>query len=308
MLRRAAGASVGDACATMTHQACPSFVHPAATVLLACATAAGVSFALRPADARPDAAAVADLQRTVDELRQAQQQTAERLEAMAAAPLAAATANAPERASPVAPTDLQVAAAVEAYLRQRGAASAPAGESAPYDVDAGFAALRGTDFFGNAAAWRRAHAAGKLDEVIARFEAQAKADPANADAQMQLAKAYLAYANIDPSKYQFSLQADGVFDKVLELDDRHWEARFTKALSYTFWPEFLGKRKPAIEHFETLVAQQEAMPASPEQAQTYLYLGNLLERSDPARARDVWAKGARRHPDDQELAKKLAGK
>ena len=95
---------------------------------------------------------------------------------------------------------------------------------------------------------------------------------------------------------------------MLELDDRHWEARFSKAVSYTFWPEFLGKRKPAIQHFETLVAQQEAMPASPEQAQTYLYLGNLLQRTDPAQARELWSKGARRHPDNQELAKKLAGK
>ncbi|MFN9945750.1 MAG: tetratricopeptide repeat protein [Planctomycetota bacterium] len=288
----------------------PAFVHPVVSILTAGVVAAGVAFALRPAEAAPDQGGVLELQRTVGELQQAQQQLTARLDALAAAPAAARSE--PERTGPVAPSDQQGAAAVEAYLRQRGsgaaAEAAAGGAAAAFDVDAEFAALKGTDFFGNPAAWKRAHAAGKLDEIVARFEAQAKANPGSPDAQMQLAKAYLAYTNIDPSKYEFSLKADGAFDKVLELDDHHWEARFTKALSYTFWPEFLGKRKPAIAHFETLVAQQEAMPASPEQAQTYLYLGNLLERTDPAKAREMWAKGARRHPDSQELAKKLAGK
>ncbi|MFN6196624.1 MAG: tetratricopeptide repeat protein [Planctomycetota bacterium] len=288
----------------------PAFVHPVVSILTAGVVAAGVVFALRPAEVAPDQGGVLELQRTVGELQQAQQQLTARLDALAAAPAAARSE--PERTGPVAPSDQQVAAAVEAYLRQRGsgaaAEAAAGGAAAAFDVDAEFAALKGTDFFGNPAAWKRAHAAGKLDEIVARFEAQAKANPGSPDAQMQLAKAYLAYTNIDPSKYEFSLKADGAFDKVLELDDHHWEARFTKALSYTFWPEFLGKRKPAIAHFETLVAQQEAMPASPEQAQTYLYLGNLLERTDPAKAREMWAKGARRHPDSQELAKKLAGK
>lgn len=288
----------------------PAFVHPVVSILTAGVVAAGVAFALRPAEVAPDQGGVLELQRTVGELQQAQQQLTARLDALAAAPAAARSE--PERTGPVAPSDQQVAAAVEAYLRQRGsgaaAEAAAGGAAAAFDVDAEFAALKGTDFFGNPAAWKRAHAAGKLDEIVARFEAQAKANPGSPDAQMQLAKAYLAYTNIDPSKYEFSMKADGAFDKVLELDDHHWEARFTKALSYTFWPEFLGKRKPAIAHFETLVAQQEAMPASPEQAQTYLYLGNLLERTDPAKAREMWAKGARRHPDSQELAKKLAGK
>jgi hypothetical protein len=32
----------------------------------------------------------------------------------------------------------------------------------------------------------------------------------------------------------------------------------------------------------------------------------LLEARDPARAKEIWSKGARRHPDDQDLLKKLA--
>jgi tetratricopeptide (TPR) repeat protein len=289
----------------------PVLVHPVVSVLLVGVVAAGVAFALRPADPAPDRSGVAELQRAVADLQQAQQQMAARLDALAAAPAAAARSE-PERTDAAAPTDQQVAAAVEAYLRQRGdgpvAEAAAGGKAAAYDVDAEFAALKGVDFFSNPAAWKRAYAAGKLDEIIARFEAQAKANPGSPDAHMQLAKACLAYINIDPSKYEFHVKADRAFDKVLELDDRHWEARFSKALSYSFSPELLGKRKSAIAHLETLVAQQDAMPASPEQAQTYLYLGNLLERTDPAKARDMWAKGARRHPESQELAQKLAAR
>ncbi|HEX5051784.1 MAG TPA: hypothetical protein VFZ65_08440, partial [Planctomycetota bacterium] len=124
--------------------------------------------------------------------------------------------------------------------------------------------------------------------------------------QMNLANAYMAYLQMDQSKWQMSMKADAVFDKVLALDNTHWEARFTKAVSYTFYPEFLGKKKEAIAQFETLVAQQELQPAQDHQAETYLYLGNLLEQSDPQRAREVWAKGARRHPNNAELKKKLA--
>ena len=109
---------------------------------------------------------------------------------------------------------------------------------------------------------------------------------------------------MDQSKWELSMKADKVFDKVLALDDKHWEARFTKAMQYTFFPDFLGKKKDAIAHFETLVRQQESMPVDAIQAQTYLYLGNLLEYRDPQKAKEIWQKGARRHLDNQELQKR----
>jgi tetratricopeptide (TPR) repeat protein len=122
---------------------------------------------------------------------------------------------------------------------------------------------------------------------------------------MDLANAYLAYVQLDNSKYEYSIKADGVFDQVLALDENHWEARFTKAMSYTFWPEFLGKKTEAIAHFEHLVNQQDAMPVAEHEAQTYLILGNLLEQREPERAREIWERGLRRHPGSTELAQKL---
>ena len=77
-------------------------------------------------------------------------------------------------------------------------------------------------------------------------------------------------------------------------------------MSYTFYPDFLGKGPEAISHFERLIKQQQDMPPRPEFAQTYFFLGNLLEsRKEPERARQIWEQGLRLHPNDENLRKKL---
>lgn len=279
------------------------------SALVSAGAAAGVSFALRPAEAPSLQPAVAELQQSLAKLTEQQQSLQLRLDTLAKAP---AVGSAPVDASlrsAAAPSDAQVAAAVEAYLQRRGAAAgapdAAAGGKAGFDLEADFAGLVGKGYWDNTEAWKRAFAAGRMDEVIAKFEALAKAAPNDAKAQMDLANAYLAYLQMDNSKWSLSFKADKVFDKVLALDDKHWEARFTKALSYTFYPDLLGKKKDAITHFELLVEQQESMPVEADHAQTYIYLGNLLEARDPQKAKEVWQKGARRHPDNAELQKRL---
>lgn len=287
-------------------------MHPTATVLLsvvaATAAAIGTNVLLRSNDPPVDPAAI-ELQRAIAELRSGQRELQQRLDAAANAPQAAAAAMPVTARTEVPRIDpAQLAAAVDAYLLQRGAAggiaaNASAGAAA-FDLETDFAKLVGTSFWEDATAWKKAFAAGRMDDVIKQFEALAKQAPNDPKVQMDLANAYLAYLQMDQSKWQLSMKADSVFDKVLDLDERHWEARFSKAMSYTFWPDFLGKKKEAISHFETLVEQQESMPVDASQAQTYLFLGNLLEARDPQKAREVWQRGRRRHPDNQDLAKK----
>jgi tetratricopeptide (TPR) repeat protein len=292
-------------------------MNPIATVvvsvLLASAAATAVVLTLRPTETPHDAGAIGDLQRTVAELRTQNADLQQKLDVIAKAPSLATAAPGAVRSEAATVSAEQVAAAVEAYLGKRaaggaGAVAATDGAAKPaFDMDTDFAQLIGHSYWENGAAWRKAFESGRMDEVIAKFEALAKASPKDVKTQMDLANAYLAYLQFDQTKWQLSMKADGVFDRVLDIDERHWEARFTKAMSYTFWPDFLGKKKDAIGHFETLVQQQEGMPPQPHEAQTYLYLGNLLETRDPAKAREIWAKGARRHPDNQELAKKARG-
>jgi tetratricopeptide (TPR) repeat protein len=259
------------------------------STLVATAAATGITLALRPATAEPTPGP--NLAQELADLRTEHQKVLARLDALAKAPAPATAAPAIDRtAAPVVSAE-QVAAAVEAYLQKRpgGAVLADAAGKAAgapaFDLDAEFANLKAKSFWEDGDLWRRMHAAGKMEEAIKRFEELAKASPNDTKVQMELAGAYLSYVNLDQTKWQYSMKADSVFDKVLELDDKHWDARFTKAVSYTFWPDFLGKKKDAISHFETLVAQQDSMPPRATEAQTYLYLGNLLETRDPAKAK-----------------------
>jgi tetratricopeptide (TPR) repeat protein len=145
-----------------------------------------------------------------------------------------------------------------------------------------------------------------MDELVGMFEQNAKDNPKDAQAQMDLANAYIAWIQMDGSKgRELGMRTDQQFDKVLALDENHWEARFDKAVSYSFWPKLLGKDKDAIANFERLADQQDSMPVEDSQAQTYLFLGNLLEHDNPARAREVWQRGLRRHPNNTDLQKKV---
>ena len=102
---------------------------------------------------------------------------------------------------------------------------------------------------------------------------------------------------------------DAAYDKALELDSSHWRARFNKAVSYSFWPPITGKPAEAVEHFSTLMTQQEADP-SPRHTgyvQTYLMLGNMYSQQGKAtEAKEVWQRGLRFHPDNDELKAKAS--
>jgi len=276
------------------------------SVVLASAAAAGVSLSMRSAATPPPTDANAALQREVTELRTSLAALQKQIEAARTAPVQASLAPATER---TVATEEQIAAAVEAALQRRDAKANGGGAASvegAFDLAKDFPALVGTSYWGNTAKWKKAFDAGRIDEVLAKFEAAAKASPNDPQSQMNLANAYLARLQMQPGDYSDSRRADQALDKVLEIDPAHWEGRFTKAMSYTFWPEFTGKPKEAIAHFETLVKQQETMPVEDDQAATYLYLGNLLEKSDPAKAKQYFQQGARRHPNNAELQKKAA--
>jgi len=140
-------------------------------------------------------------------------------------------------------------------------------------------------------AWREAAELGLLDEVLAAFERRAEESPNDARAHADLGAAYLQKLNSvsEMEKGAWALRADRSFDAALAIDPAHWEARFTKALSLSYWPAITGKQPESIHQFETLIAQQESSPARPEHAKSYLYLGNLyLGQGKGEKALDVW--------------------
>jgi tetratricopeptide (TPR) repeat protein len=153
--------------------------------------------------------------------------------------------------------------------------------------------------------WKDLADAGLLDRAIETFERRAKENPGNADAQAQAGVAYLQKLNTVMSEVEkgtWATKADGAFDAALAVDDHHWEARFTKAMSLSFWPPVFGKQGEAIRQFETLRAQQEELPAEAKFAETYLLLGNMYQnRGETAKAAGIWKDGAQRFPGNKEL-------
>ena len=156
--------------------------------------------------------------------------------------------------------------------------------------------------------WSELRKAGLLDDAVAAFEARVKEDPRNPDRHADLGNAYIQkiLASGDAEKPKWAMKADGAFDQALALDDHHWDARFQKAASLSYWPPLFGKQAEAVKHFEVLREQQEAGPPQPKFAATYLLLGNLYQNGNNLeKAREVWKKGAELFPGDQELAKKV---
>ena len=108
--------------------------------------------------------------------------------------------------------------------------------------------------------WRRLAKAGLLDEAVAAIEEYAADNPDNPDAQTELGHSYIqkVLAVNDLEKGLLAMKAHGAYDKALALDDHHWEARFSEAMSFAFAPSALGLQPRAVEHLEILRTQQEA--------------------------------------------------
>lgn len=134
---------------------------------------------------------------------------------------------------------------------------------------------------------------GGIARAIEELEAAAVERPHDPDARVTLGDAYiqkLLKADF-LEQGRLSMKANAAYDAALALDERHWDARFSKAVNWSFAPPVLGFQEKAIAELETLRAQQEGSPPDERFAQTYLLLGNLysarghLEKAGEARAR-----------------------
>src|SRR5262245_12134838 len=195
--------------------------------------------------------------------------------------------------------------------KTRGA-KAGAGSGKPVDLNAEVGKLMtGLSFEKREAIWKALREAGLIEAAVEAIEEKAKANPGNADLQVLLGSAYLQklFTVPDgPEKGTWAVKADQAFDSALTIDDHNWPARFSKAVSLSFWPPVFNKQPDAIKNFETLVAQQEqGGQTKPEFAQTYYFLSNLYSgqgKTDQALA--TVKKGLTAFPDDPQLKANLA--
>jgi len=231
----------------------------------------------------------AAMERTLEEVRLA-------LADVSAAQRTAIAARATESAGPVAAASKNVA---EPKAK-------PGADSAIDRILAG-----GLDWDETQALWKEVEDAGQLDELVKMLEDRAKSRGNDPEAQTQLGLAYLQKtfrAGGGPEAGLWATKADRAFDAALSVDDTHWEARFQKAVSLSFWPPMLGKQPDAVKQFEKLVAQQESSgQKSSSYAQTYLFLGNMhLQMGAKDKALAAWHQGLAQFPENADLLKKIA--
>jgi tetratricopeptide (TPR) repeat protein len=159
-------------------------------------------------------------------------------------------------------------------------------------------------------AWKYLGEAGKLDQAIAELQGRMTNDLSNAECPAALGHAYLhKCGTIQDVREQgiLAMQADKMFDTALSLDPSNWDARFMKAVAMSYWPPMLNKGDEVIQHFQTLIQQQETQAPQPQFAETYAWLGDQYQkagRADDAKA--VWQRGASLFPADEKLQTKLA--
>jgi tetratricopeptide (TPR) repeat protein len=247
-----------------------------------------------------------ELRRALDELRSEQQALAQRVASLPTAPSAAPTTRAPAQ-------DLD--AAIAAYMAQQinGDASDFSVGDSPADLES--AALAERILSGQVkgdeldALWQKLREEKRIDAVLAEIEHQAELAPNNPDLQNELGQAYLQKlfdVGMGPMAGVWGERADKAFDRALELDETHWDARFNKALSLSNAPAFLGLQTESRKQFEILMEQQERGAASPEQVSTYYFLGNLYDQGgEHEKALEVWKRGSQRFPDSESLRTKL---
>lgn len=152
--------------------------------------------------------------------------------------------------------------------------------------------------------------AGLLEDAIAMLEDEAALYPDNEDLQLQLGLAYLQPMNhggaAGAEAGQWAMKADSTFDSILKANPENWDARFTKAISYSFWPPMFGKQQAAIDHFEILVGQQANQNSDPKFAQTHLLLGNMYyQTGQTEKATAAWNHGLVQFPEDAGLREQL---
>ena len=160
------------------------------------------------------------------------------------------------------------------------------------------------------AAWKQLTDSGRLADAAAELEKLMAGDPNNAMYPAELGQAYLklcATTKDVRAQAVWAMNADVDFDTALSLDPSNWEARFTKAVAMSYWPDNLNKGPDVIQQFNTLISQQEQQAPQPQFAATYEWLGKQYQKTGQmAAAQQVWQRGAALFPDNQSLQNLLA--
>ncbi len=155
----------------------------------------------------------------------------------------------------------------------------------------------------------RARELGGVDDAVKALEKYAADHPQDAEAQYALGTGFLQKllsVPDGPERGKWSTKAIASYDAALKIEPEHWEARFSKAMNYSQWPDFTGMQPVAIKEFEALVQQQEKKSPEAKFVQTYFQLGNTYRKAGNVdKAREAFQRGLALFPNDENLKQQL---
>ncbi|MHC4939346.1 MAG: tetratricopeptide repeat protein [Planctomycetota bacterium] len=151
----------------------------------------------------------------------------------------------------------------------------------------------------------------KIDPMLKELQKAIEADPSNPELYNALAAVHVsklaAGVAVGPAAGPVYMQAIAAYDKALELNPDHWDARFNKSFTTSMAPEFVGLRPMSIRMFEDLVQRQESLPKQDDFRRTYMRLGTLYkDAGNTEKAKEIWKKGLERFPEDKQIQAALA--
>lgn len=149
-----------------------------------------------------------------------------------------------------------------------------------------------------------------VDRRMQELESLVALHPEDSELRMALADTYVAKLFAVPSgpeQGRWGGRAEEQWRSVLELDPEHWEAQFTLANNYAYYPDVMGMTGTAIEGLERAREIQERRAPTEEHVQTYLSLARLYQRGHRLEeALDTLRAGQRQHPRSERLRAALA--
>jgi tetratricopeptide (TPR) repeat protein len=182
--------------------------------------------------------------------------------------------------------------------------------STPFQQAIDILVSRQTSFQQRQAAWKQLRDAGGLDQALESLKQSATNNPSSAESSLALGEAYVYKLQTLRDFHQvaiLALQADQSFNSALQIDPANWEAQFFRAAALSRWPAEMNKGPEVIQQFSNLIDQQEAMPAQPQFAQTYVLLGDQYKKAgQPDYAMQTWRLGLAKFPADSTLQGRIA--
>ena len=139
----------------------------------------------------------------------------------------------------------------------------------------------------------------------AQLVSRLKVQPRDVEALVTLARAesqcILPSADM-MTQGELSTHAIELLESALEIDPKHWIARYTLASINFRSPAFLGRAPRAAKEFDELLRQQGDRTENPRFARVFEYRGVLFARAGQAdSARSLFERGARLFPADTTL-------